>query len=66
LIADRHNLTFQGVDGRAGAMRARGDFSVAPDGALRGFIRVDLGGAVSQAPATLRLSGAVAKPQFGF
>jgi hypothetical protein len=66
LIADRHNLTFQGVDGRAGAMRARGDFSVAPDGALRGFIRVDLGVAVSQAPATLRLSGAVAKPQFGF
>lgn len=65
LSADRHTLSFQGVEGRAGAMRARGDFSAAPDGALRGFVRVDLGGAVSQAPATLRLSGTIAKPQFG-
>ena len=65
LSADRHNLSFQGVEGRAGAMRARSDFTAAPDGALRGFVRVDLGGAVSQAPATLRLSGTVAKPQFG-
>jgi hypothetical protein len=66
LSADRHNLAFQGVGGRAGAMSAKGDFTAAPDGALRGFVRVDLGGAVSQAPATLRLSGTTTRPQFGF
>jgi hypothetical protein len=47
-----------------GAMAARGDFTVAPDLALAGGVRVELGGQRIQAPISLRIRGNVNSPRF--
>jgi hypothetical protein len=45
-------------------MAARGDFTVAPDLALAGGVRVELGGQRVQAPINLRIRGSVLAPRF--
>ena len=62
--ADRYGTSFLGAGGRAGALAARGDFSVGAGDELRGLVRVELGGATVQAPITLRVRGTVADPVF--
>lgn len=63
--ADRYGTSFLGAGGRAGALAARGDFTVGADDDLRGLVRVELGGATVQAPITLRVRGTIAEPLFG-
>ena len=58
-------VRFEDTGGRAGAMVARGSFSVAPDTSLSGALRVVLGGQRVQAPVTLKVSGTAAQPKFG-
>lgn len=64
VLADRYGIRLAGVGGRAGAMLARGDVQIAPDGALRGRVRVELGGLVVHAPVTLAVDGNLQQPQF--
>lgn len=58
-------LTVKNVLGRAGAMTTRGQFTVAPDLALDGALRVELGATRIQAPLNLRVRGTVLEPRFG-
>ena len=43
MAASANGVRFEDTGGRAGAMAARGDFTVAPDLALAGGVRVELG-----------------------
>ena len=58
-------VVLRDITGRAGAMATRGQISVAPDLALDGAVRVDLGAERVQAPITLRVSGSAVAPRFG-
>jgi hypothetical protein len=65
VVASANGVRFEETGGRAGAMVARGNFTVAPDASIAGVVRVELGGQRIQAPMTLRISGAAVKPRFG-
>jgi hypothetical protein len=64
LGATSNGVRFEDTGGRAGAMAARGDFTVSPDLALAGGVRVELGGQRVQAPINLRIRGSVLAPRF--
>jgi hypothetical protein len=65
LAASANGIRFEETGGRAGAMAARGDFTVAPDMAVAGAVRVELGSQVVQAPVNLRIRGTALDPRFG-
>jgi hypothetical protein len=65
VVASANGVRFEETGGRAGAMVARGNFTVAPDASIAGVVRVELGGQRIQAPMTLRISGTAVKPRFG-
>ena len=64
MAASANGVRFEDTGGRAGAMAARGDFTVAPDLALAGGVRVELGTTRVQAPISLRVRGTVLEPRF--
>jgi hypothetical protein len=64
MAASANGVRFEDTGGRAGAMAARGDFTVAPDLALAGGVRVELGTTRVQAPITLRVRGTALEPRF--
>jgi len=64
MAASANGVRFEDTGGRAGAMAARGDFTVAPDLALAGGVRVELGAQRVQAPVSLRVRGTVLEPRF--
>ncbi len=64
LAASANGVRFEDTGGRAGAMAARGDFTVAEDLALAGGVRVELGTQRVQAPINLRVRGTVLAPRF--
>ena len=64
MAASANGVRFEDTGGRAGAMAARGDFTVAPDLALAGGVRVELGTQRVQAPVSLRVRGTVLDPRF--
>jgi hypothetical protein len=64
MAATSNGVRFEDTGGRAGAMAARGDFTVAPDLALAGGVRVELGGQRVQAPINLRIRGSILAPSF--
>jgi hypothetical protein len=65
VIASAGGVRFEETGGRAGAMVARSNFTVAPDASIAGVVRVELGGQRVQAPMTLRISGTAVQPRFG-
>jgi hypothetical protein len=66
VAASANGVRFEDTGGRAGAMAARGDFTVAPDLALAGGLRVEMGTEQRiQMPASLRIRGTVLSPRFG-
>ncbi|MGZ8273775.1 MAG: hypothetical protein ACXWUM_07645 [Burkholderiaceae bacterium] len=65
LVASATGVRFEDVGGRAGAMAARGDFTVSTDHSLNGGVRVELGGQSVQAPINLRIGGTALDPRFG-
>ncbi len=65
VIASASGVRFEETGGRAGAMVARSNFTVAPDASIAGVVRVELGGQRIQAPMTLRISGTAVQPRFG-
>jgi hypothetical protein len=65
VIASGNGVRFEETGGRAGAMVARSNFTVAPDASIAGTVRVELGGQRVQAPMTLRISGTAVQPRFG-
>ena len=65
VIASANGVRFEETGGRAGAMVARSNFTVAPDASIAGVVRVELGGQRVQAPMTLRISGTAVQPRFG-
>ena len=64
MAASASGVRFEDTGGRAGAMAARGDFTVDPDLALAGGVRVELGTTRIQAPVSLRVRGTVLAPRF--
>ncbi len=64
MAASANGVRFEDTGGRAGAMAARGDFTVAPDLALAGGVRVELGTTRVQAPVSLRVRGTALAPRF--
>ena len=64
MAASANGVRFEDTGGRAGAMAARGDFTVDPDLALAGGVRVELGTQRVQAPVSLRVRGTVLDPRF--
>jgi hypothetical protein len=64
LGASSAGVRFEETGGRAGALAARGDFTVAPDRAIAGTVRVELGGSRIQT-MTLRVRGDALAPRFG-
>ena len=64
MAASANGVHFEDTGGRAGAMAARGDFTVAPDLALAGGVRVELGTTRVQAPVSLRVRGTALEPRF--
>ncbi len=64
MAASANGVRFEDTGGRAGAMAARGDFTVASDLALAGGVRVELGAQRVQAPVSLRVRGTVLEPRF--
>jgi len=64
MAASANGVRFEDTGGRAGAMAARGDFTVDPDLALAGGVRVELGTNRVQAPVSLRVRGTVLEPRF--
>lgn len=65
VVASASGVRFEETGGRAGAMVARSNFTVAPDASIAGVVRVELGGQRIQAPMTLRISGTTSQPRFG-
>ena len=65
VVASARGVRFEETGGRAGAMVARSNFTVAPDASIAGVVRVELGGQRVQAPMTLRISGTAFQPRFG-
>jgi hypothetical protein len=64
LGASSAGVRFEETGGHAGALAARGDFTIAPDNAVAGTIRVELGGSRIQT-MTLRVRGDALAPRFG-
>jgi hypothetical protein len=64
LGASSAGIRFEETGGRAGVLAARGDFTIAPDQAVAGTIRVELGGSRIQT-MTLRVRGDALTPRFG-
>ena len=64
LGASSAGVRFEETGGRAGALAARGDFTIAPDLAVAGTVRVELGGSRIQS-ITLRVRGSALEPRFG-
>jgi hypothetical protein len=64
MAASAAGVRFEDTGGRAGAMAARGDFTVDPDLALAGGVRVELGTQRVQAPVSLRVRGTALQPRF--
>lgn len=64
MAASAYGVRFEDTGGRAGAMAARGDFTVAPDLALAGGVRVELGTQRVHAPVSLRVRGTALEPRF--
>ena len=64
LGASSAGIRFEETGGRAGALTARGDFTVASDQAVAGTVRVELGGTRIQT-MTLRVRGDALAPRFG-
>jgi len=64
LGASSAGVRFEETGGRAGALAARSDFTVAPDQTVAGTVRVELGGTRPQG-MTLRLRGRIFEPRFG-
>jgi hypothetical protein len=65
VVVGPKGASFQDLEGRAGALAARGQILMASDGSLSGSLRVDLGETRVQAPLNLRIGGTVAAPRFG-
>jgi hypothetical protein len=65
LAGSAGGVRFEDTGGRAGAMAARGDFTVASDLEVAGGVRVELGGQTVQAPVNLRIRGSALDPRFG-
>jgi hypothetical protein len=63
--ASSAGIRFEDTGGRAGALGARGDFAVAPDLAIAGTVRVELGGQRGVQTITLRVRGDALSPRFG-
>ena len=63
--ASSAGIRFEDTGGRAGALAARGDFAVAPDLAIAGTVRVELGGQRGVQTITLRVRGDALSPRFG-
>jgi hypothetical protein len=63
LGASSAGVRFEETGGRAGALAARSDFTIASDKSLAGTVRVELGGTKPQG-ITLRLRGSLAEPRF--
>ena len=64
LGASSAGIRFEETGGRAGALAARGDFTIDPDHAVAGTVRVELGGSRIQT-MTLRVRGDALAPRFG-
>ncbi|HXF47547.1 MAG TPA: hypothetical protein VNK91_15660 [Burkholderiaceae bacterium] len=65
VVAGPKGTLFQDLEGRAGALAARGQILMGAGGSLSGSLRVDLGGTRVQAPLNLRIGGTIAAPLFG-
>jgi hypothetical protein len=65
VVASASGVRFEDTVGRAGAMVARSNFTVAPDASIAGVVRVELGRQRVQAPISLRISGTADQPRFG-
>jgi hypothetical protein len=65
VTASANGVQFDDIGGRAGALSARGDFTVGTDRSLSGGVRVELGGQSVQAPINLRIRGTALDPRFG-
>ena len=58
-------VSFQDLNGKAGALSTRGEVAVARDRRISGSLRVDLGGARLQAPLNVQVRGNLLAPEFG-
>ena len=58
-------VSFQDLNGRAGALSTRGEVAIATDRRISGDLRVELGGARIQAPLNVQVRGNLLAPQFG-
>lgn len=65
IVLGPKGVSFQDLEGRAGALAVRGQILMSPDRRLSGALRVDLGGSRVQAPLKLRVGGTVLAPEFG-
>lgn len=65
LVAAVSGVSLGDIHARAGAMSTRGEVRIAPDSALTGELRVELGGSRVQAPLNVRVRGTVLEPRFG-
>lgn len=63
--ASGSGVRFEETGGRAGAMVARANFTVAPDRSLAGGVQVDFEGRQIQAPLRVELAGTAMRPRFG-
>jgi len=58
-------VSFQDLNGRAGALTTRGEVAIATDRRISGSLHVDLGGTRMQAPLNIQLRGNLLAPEFG-
>jgi hypothetical protein len=58
-------VSFQDLNGKAGALSTRGEVAVATDHRISGSLRVDLGGSRLQAPLNVQVRGNLLAPEFG-
>jgi hypothetical protein len=65
LSAGPAGISFQDLDGRAGALSTRGEVAIAPDRRVSGSLHVDLGGARIQAPLNVQVHGTMLAPEYG-
>ncbi|HTT11493.1 MAG TPA: hypothetical protein VMG60_11430 [Burkholderiaceae bacterium] len=65
LSAGPAGVSFQDLNGRAGALSTHGEVAVAPDRRVSGSLRVDLGGARILAPLNVQVHGTLLAPEYG-
>lgn len=58
-------VSFQDLNGKAGALSTRGEVAIAADRRISGSLRVDLGGSRLQAPLNVQVRGNLLAPEFG-